>query len=360
MNRHMPSEIFAISDFDGARDATGPADRLIEVRRRATEFRKRMLTESDVIFYRSINLITVPFPVKYGLRDAAVSISPFLSIFNRLFVVQYNTSDGLKTLLFSPSDIDANEKTPFFQTLLDTPFRPIIEPLLVPFRRSVEEALALTGIKPDQVDYISYDHLHTQDIRKWLGVDGKPGFFPNAKLLVMKQEWASANALLPSQALWYCRNGVAGIDINKIVQLDGSVKLGEGIALVHTPGHTEGNHSLVAKTPEGLFVTSENGICADSFAPQHSKIPGVKKHAEQYGIDIIMNANTLENSNDQYISMDMERTIAGPSLKNPNFYNIASSSELTSNFLFPFMKPTFTLGELEFGRPVLSKDSLVV
>jgi hypothetical protein len=351
MTSSMPSEILAISDFDGARAAPGPADRLAEVRRRATAFRQKMMTESDVVFYRSINLITVPFPVKYGLRDAAFSISPLLCIFNRLFVVQYKTSAGLKTLLFSPSDAKADEQTPFFQTLLNTPFRPIIEPLLVPFRRTVEEALALTGIKPEQVDYISYDHLHTQDIRKWLGTNGAPGVFPNAKLLVMKHEWASANALLPSQALWYCPNGVAGIDPNKIVELDGSARLGDGVALVHSPGHTEGNHSLVAKTPDGIFVTSENGICADAYAPQHSKIPGVKKHAERYGIDIIMNANTLENSNDQYISMDMERTIAGPSKRDPKFYNMAPSSELTPNFLFPFMKPTFSFGELEFGKP---------
>lgn len=347
----LPAEIQAISDFDGARNGLGPAHRLAEVRLRAAAFRERMLKESDVVFYRSISLITVPYPVKYGLRDAAISISPYISILNRLFVVQYNTETGLKTLLFSPSDAEVGEKTPFFDTLLNTPIRPLIEPLLVPFRRSVQEALALTGIKPAQVDYISYDHLHTQDIRRWLGSDGTPGVFPNAKLLVMKQEWVSVNALLPYQAQWYCPDGVAGVDPNKIVQLDGSTRLGDGIALVHTPGHTEGNHSLVAKTPEGLLVTSENGISADSYAPTHSKIPGVKNHAQRYGLDYIMNANTLENSNDQYISMDMERIIAGPSRRNPNFYNVVPSSELTHTYLFPFMKPTFSFGELEFGSP---------
>lgn len=348
------TELQAIPDFDGARDSLGPAHRLAVVRQRAVAFRERMLKESDVVFYRSINLITVPYPVKYGLRDAAISISPFISILNRLFVVQYNTEAGLKTLLFSPSDAEVGEKTPFFDTLLNTVLRPVLEPLLVPFRRSVQEALALTGIKPEQVDYISYDHLHTQDIRRWLGSNGSTGVFPNAKLLVMKQEWASASSLLPSQALWYCPDGVADIDPSKIVQLDGSTRLGEGVALVHTPGHTEGNHSLVAKTPEGLLVTSENGISADSYAPTFSKIPGVKKHAQRYELDHIMNANTLENSNDQYISMELEKTIAGPSNRNPNFYNVVPSSELNQTYLFPFMKPTFSFGELEFGSPQVS------
>ena len=79
MTTPLPREISLITDFDGARDAAGPADRLAEVRRRATAFRQKMLARPDVLFYRSIDLITVPFPVKYGLRDAAISISPFLS-----------------------------------------------------------------------------------------------------------------------------------------------------------------------------------------------------------------------------------------------------------------------------------------
>ncbi|MEQ1515042.1 MAG: hypothetical protein ABL931_00975, partial [Usitatibacteraceae bacterium] len=346
-------EISAITDFDGARVDAAPAARLAEVRLRAGQFRKKMLAESDVLYYRSINLITVPYPVGYGLRDAAKCLSPFMNIFNRLFVVQYRSTTGVKTLLFSPSDIVADEKTPYFQTLLNTPLRPLLEKVLVPFRRTVEEALALTGIRPDQVDYISYDHLHTQDVRKWMGSNGSAGYFPNAKLLVMRQEWESAKALLPMQAMWYCPNGISGLDPARVVLLDSSVRLGDGVALVHTPGHTEGNHSLVAKTPEGLMVTSENGVSADSYSPRASKIGGVRAFAERYGVDVIMNANTLENSNDQYISMELEKAIAGPANRNPAFYNIVPSSELTPNFFFPGLKPTFSFGELEFGRPVL-------
>lgn len=351
---NIPREITAITDFDGARNAPGPADRLAEVRRRGVAFHNKMAAGSNVLYYRSISLVTVPFPVKYGLRDAAKVLSPFMSIFNRLFVVQYQSTDGVKTLLFSPSDIEADEKTPYFDSILSTPFRPLLEPLLVPFKRKVEQALALTGIKPEQVDYISYDHLHTQDVRKWVGTHGSPGYFPNAKLLVMREEWEAATHLLPSQAMWYCPDGVAGVDPARVVQLDSSVSLGDGVALVHTPGHTEGNHSLVAKTPEGVLVTSENGIGADAYSPKHSNIRGVKAHAERYNLDVIMNANTLENSNDQYISMELEKAIAGPSKRDPRFCNMVPSSELTQTWLFPGLKPTFTFGELEFGKPVLA------
>lgn len=346
-------ELVEINDFDGARNAAAPATRLAEVRRRAEHFREKMLAESNVIYYRSINLITAPYPVRYGLRDATDVLSPYMNIFNRLFVVQYDTPVGVKTLLFSPSDVEGNAKTPFFHHLADTPMRPLLEKVIVPFKRTVEEALAMTGISPAQVDYISYDHLHTQDVRKWLGTKGRKGYFPNAKLLVMRQEWESAKALMPMQSMWYCPDGIADVDPQKVILLDSSVKLGTGVAFIQTPGHTEGNHSLVAKTPEGLLVTSENGVCADAYAPLESKISGVKEYAEKYGVEVIMNANTLENSNDQYISMVLEKTIAGPSKRDPAFFNFVPSSELTPNLFFPGLKATFTFGELEFGQPVL-------
>ena len=62
----------------------------------------------------------------------------------------------------------------------------------------------------------------------------------------MKDEWQSAKALLPPQVDWYCPNGLAGVPEDKVIQLDGDVMIGDGLALVRTPGHTVGNHSFVA------------------------------------------------------------------------------------------------------------------
>jgi len=254
--------------------------------------------------------------------------------------------------LFSPSDFEANRETPFFKRMIEKygPLSPLVSSFLAPVEHTVEQALEAIGITPEAVDFISYDHLHTQDIRKWLG-DGKDkGVFPNAKLLIMKQEWDSTTALLPQQKDWYCPHGIDGIPAERVVFLDSSVRLGKSVALVQTPGHTEGNHSLVANTADGLLVTSENGISADSYAPEHSEIPGVRDYAKATGMEVILNGNTLENSLDQYISMVVEKTIAGASNKNSLFTNFVPSSELTAYWGFPGLKPSFTFGELEYGQ----------
>ncbi|MDF3029702.1 MAG: hypothetical protein K0R03_260 [Moraxellaceae bacterium] len=353
----LPAGMQAITDFDGARHAAQPQDRLKEVRKRAQAFRERFLDEPEVLFYKSINLVRVPYPTWYayaGVFAQSTYKFPFIHLLNRLFVVQYRDLAGdVKTLLFSPSDVEGNRETPFFRRLTAKIPARRLQDVMAPVFNDVASALAGTGIRPEQVDYISYDHLHTQDVRRWLGTGTQPGFFPNAKLLVHRQEWQSTLALLPCQADWYCPQGIAGVPAERVIAFEGSLQLGRGIALLHTPGHTEGNHSLAARVADGIRVSSENGVGADAYAPQHSRVNAIRRYAQATGMEVILNGNTLENSNDQYLSMVLEKTVAGPSV-NPDYPNCASSSEATPYWLIPGHAVSYLTGEAEFGRPVFA------
>lgn len=348
-----------IDTFKGSRGITSPISRLNEVKKRAILFREEMLKMPQVEYYQSFPLIRVPYPTRFGLAHACKAFSPYLHILNRLFIVQFKQSGTLKTLLISPSDTQANKETPFFKKLSNSlgPFKKILEPIIAPQIDTVENVLLQVGIAPEDVDYISYDHLHTQDLRKWLGTKKSPAFFPNAKLLVTKQEWESANGLLPllNQQNWYCPHGLEGVDSSRVIVLEEDTMVGDGVAIMKTPGHTEGNHSFVVHTPQGLLVTSENGIGPDAYSPKHSSLPGVKAYAQKYDIEVLMNSNTLERSLDQYISMIQEKVVAGPHPNNPNFTNVVSSSELCSHWAFLGIRPTFQIGELKFGRPQVKK-----
>jgi len=355
MDVPMPSDpvIRPIAHFAGARRHAIPQDRLRAVRRAAHALREEMLAAKPVPFFRTFDLTKVPYPTKYALRDACSVPLPFVHILNRLFVVQFDTPSGRKTLLAEPLDRLGNARTPFFERLA----RPLggaegfLPRRVWPALNDVGECLASLGITPADVDYITYDHLHTQDLRKWLGTPEREAFFPRAKLLVMRQEWQSTKGLLPTQQEWYCPHGIDGIPEDRVVQLDGDVMLGDAVALVHTPGHTEGNHSIVVRADAGLFVSSENGVAAESYAPEHSRIPGVRKWAKITGSEVVLNGNTLEGSVDQYISMVQEKELAGPSAKNPDFPNVAPTSELATHPLSAAIRPTFVVGELSFGTP---------
>lgn len=333
----------------GARQHPVPQDRRRALVHAAQGLREQLLDGPPVPCYQTHDLRRLPYPTRYGLRDACTAPLPYLQMVNRLFVVQFWQAGVLRTLLASPTDILGAARTPFFARLSRSmgPLQGILEPALAPISETVDQVLGRLGLDPAQVDYLTYDHLHTQDLRKWLG---PRGLFPHARLLVMRQEWQSATGLLPPQLDWYCPGGIEGVDPSRVILLDGDTLLGDGVALIHTPGHTEGNHSIVVRTPEGLLVTSENGVSPDNYAPAHSRIPGLQAYARDTGMDIVLNGNTLEGAIDQYLSMVVEKTLAGPSMRDGDFPNIAASSELDASWFAPGIRPTFAFGEVRFGH----------
>lgn len=346
------SIIHSVSHFKSSRDAAKPLHRVEDVRAAAEDFRKTMLANPKVKFYKTFELIRIPYPSKYGYLNAFALPTPYIHICNKLFVIQFDSEEGIKTLLVSPSDWENQRDTPYFYHMLEDVgvLSKPVEKMIVRPSDTVLTAIAKLGLAPEDVDYITYDHLHTQNLTRWLGGGGQAAVFPNAKLLVMREEWKSTQALLPWQNQWYCPGGIDGIDDSRIELIDGDVFLGDGsVALMHTKGHTEGNHSIVAHTDQGLLVTSENGVSMDSYAPQHSSIKGLAKYAELTESEVVMNGNTLEYGIDQYLSMVQEKTVAGPYPKDERFFNMALSSESAGYYLFPGTAPTVRMGELEFG-----------
>jgi hypothetical protein len=342
-----------IHHFSNSRESLSPQERLKQVTFQAKHFVDDFkLINQQIQFMKTFDLISVPYPVKSAFGDATSLINPYLYVTNRLMVLQFSTQAGIKTLLFSPSDLSANVKTPYFQRLQKFigKFSPRLQPIITPTHNTVVEALNSLGIKPEQIDFISYDHLHTQDLRKWLGSYEQAAYFPNAKLLVMYEEWEAVKDLLPLQNHWYCPGGIEGIDPNKIIPLNSSIMLGDSIALIQTPGHTQGSHSLVVNTDTGVLVCSQNGIAVDNYSPEHSTIYGIADFAEQNQMAVIPNGEQPELRIDQYISMILEKTIADKHPEDDRFYNIMPSSELSARWQPFALSPTLSFGEVTFGE----------
>lgn len=346
--------------FSHSRDSLSPQERLKQVKFQAKQFREDFkLINQQVRFIRSIDLVSLPYPVRSAFGDAANLINPYLYITSRMFVIQFDSHAGLKTLLFSPSDITSNADTPYFRQVFSnlSNFKSVLSKWVLPLHTQVELGLEKIGISPEQIDFISFDHLHTQDLRKWLGSHEKSAYFPNAKLLVMHQEWESAKDTLPMQNDWYCPDGLDGIDANKVIPLHSSVMLGDSLALVHTPGHTLGHHSLVVNTPDGIMVSSHNGVSTDNYHPKESTIYGIAKYAKQQNLDVIPSGGFQEASLDQYISMVLEKSIADPHPNNPKFSFIAPVSELKARW-HPFaLAPTVDSHSINFGQAEISLEA---
>jgi hypothetical protein len=297
------------------------------------------------------DLITLPYPTRFGLWRASKSPAPFVSITNRMLIVRWRDADGeLRTLLFEPSDTELGANTPYFAALTDrTP--KVVSNAMVHTHGDVVNHLRATGIDPSEVDFLAFDHLHTQDVRRWLGTTTpQPDLgaaspieptFPNARLLVQRTELTALDHLHPQQRPWYQPDTYRDLRRDKILALDGDVLLGPGVALAATPGHTTGNQSLFLNTSTGIWASSENAIAAECLVPHHSKLLGVRRWASTWGQDVVVNANTIESIAAQYNSLILEKAIVDPSQRDERFPQFFPSSELTRRWTNPGTAPTF-------------------
>jgi hypothetical protein len=342
----------SLRHFDGARDLPGPGDRVREVVKRAQGLREQLLDAPPVVAYRSLDLFCGPYPTTYGLRDAHRRIGPYLFLSNRIFAVQFLDFEGVqRTLLWNAThwgDGIGLLATPYFRRMQEGfgAASALIEPLITRPTRTVPQAIAELGLTPDQIDFLAYDHMHVQDVRPWMTTDG---LLPRATLLITRAEWQITRCPSQPQRDWFCPGGTDGVTEDRVRFLDTDVALGPAVSIVRTPGHTAGNQSLVVRTDEGLMVTSENGVGPECFEPKHSGLSGLARYSRDTGMDIVLNGNTLEGAIDQYISMSLEKALAGPSQRDPRFPNIVSSSELTGHWAYPGARPSFAFGELSFG-----------
>jgi hypothetical protein len=208
----------------------------------------------------------------------------------------------------------------------DPGLRKVTESLYLKYYNEPDSVLPGLGLSNDDVDFVTFDHLHFQDVRMLLGPSQTlPGeiaprrpIFPNAKLLAHEREVATFESPHPMQWAWYVEGGMDGVDPDPLALFDRDIQLGVGVALIWTRGHTDGNHSLCVNTPDGeTGITSENRIALDDWQPELSKIPGLSSHARRFGREVIPNANTLEDALDQYDSVVKEKTLADPSRRDP-------------------------------------------
>lgn len=339
-----------------------PAHALRALREEATSFKEWFKTTGTVDGFAARSLVTLPYPKRFALWEACRLPLPYVWMTNRMFVIQW-TEDGRKrTLLAEPSDYELGIDTPFLRKSIESLPMGKERALDTFFTRHahLEDHLSALGIAAADVDYLSFDHLHTQDIRRLVGTTspatdlgyhdrGVPPLFPNAKLIVQRDELEHVKDVHPFQARFHQSWTYSNIDESRLMIVDGDILVGPGIALVRTPGHTLGNHTLVVNTPRGIFTSSENGVAMDSWCPQLSKIPGVAKWAKEWGYEVILNFNTPEYASWQYNSMIKEKLIADPVPERPELPQVFPSSEMTRHRLAPGVKPLYEHGDITIG-----------
>jgi glyoxylase-like metal-dependent hydrolase (beta-lactamase superfamily II) len=333
-----PPGTLRISDLDAAWQEPRHGGQLRAIRAAAERVRERFAAGPRCVSVRTLPLTTLPYPAKYAFNGSAMTPLPFVTMTHRCVLVQFLQNGALKNLLFNPTDIDAARATPYFARLT-AQFGQRVSDVLAKRFDSLEEQLARLGVKPEHVDYVAFDHFHTQDLRGLLGTAAKAPRFPNAQLLAPQAEWDDWGELHPMQRAWFVPNGREGVRTERVLFTASDLALGDGVMLLRTPGHTSGNQTLFLNTENGVWGISENGTCADNWSPLESKIRGIKYASRMLELDVILNANTPEYAAEQYTSMILERTIVDRVKRAPAFVQMFPSSEVTPSLMAPGLSP---------------------
>lgn len=338
-----------LTDFDAAHEISASGPRLRAFRVAAEKLHDAFVGGPRCHAVRTLPLTTLPYPTRYAFGGAALAPFPFVTMTHRALLVQFFQGGELRNLLWNPTDIEGARATPFFARLQAT-FGDTVTRMLQTKYAPLEQQLAALGIAPAQIDYVGFDHFHTQDLRNLLGTtDGRSARFPNAKLLAPEVEWSDWEDLHPMQRAWFVAAGKEKVQTQNVLLTHADLCLGDGVLVVRTPGHTSGNQTLFVNTPDGVWGSSENGTSADNWSPHDSKIAGLRQYSRTYDVEVILNSNTPELAATQYTSMVLERTLASRVGRAPGFVQMFPSSEVTASVIAPGVAPTLVHRGLTYG-----------
>lgn len=345
-----------ILDLKEARGLRSPGPKLKALRAGARALGDDLRSAPKVVCVRTLPLTTLLYPTAFAFNRAVPLPWPYVQMFHRCLLVQVMAEGELRNVLFNPTDYDASKATPYFARMLEKVGERAAKLLATQYGH-VDVQLAKLGLRSEDIDLVAWDHFHTQDLRPILGDGTLEARFPNAYLLAPRQEWDDWGDLHPIQQSWFVRDGRLGVPKDKVVLFDDDVSVGDGCVLLKTPGHTTGNQTLFVNADDGVFGCSENGTSADSWSPLESRIPGLRKQAELYDYEVILNSNTPELCAEQYTSMIVEREMVDAVTGRREVVQMFPSSEVTPSAFAPGIRPTTvfkerTSGTLKTERPL--------
>jgi hypothetical protein len=342
----------AIPELDEGWNELRPGPRLAEMRARGESFAREFKARGPVRGVRTIDLLPFPYPVAFAFWQAAPTRAKYLLMRNRFNLIEFLDHSGqARTLLVNPSEADLSARAGYFeQTRRELlPFVP--RSLLTRAPGPAALLRSELGVDPARIDYVTFDHLHVQDLRRGLiGERGKPPLYPNAKLLVNRRELETLRSIHPLQSPWWIADALAGVPEDRIVVLEGSAWLGDGLALVWTPGHTLGNHSIVFNAPGcGVHAVSENAVAPECYLPAVSRLRSVREYARKYQAEVVLNGNALESAMSQYTSMVLEKTLVDRGAAGGELPNVLCSSPFVRSPLAWGIGPSFVVPPVNSG-----------
>lgn len=359
--RHSVAWAKPLELLDEARRKATAAERLLELRRLGEGLGDRLRGGPKVLCVRSIPLGGFPMPASAVLGGAVQLPWPFVVLGHRALLIQMRAEGRVRTLLFNPLDPAAARRSVLFERVAASLPAALRERLLRS-AKPIEQSLAEQGVAPEAIDLIAFSDLRFVDLRPLLGSnfpheDGSLVLprFPNAKLLTPTaalDEWREPHPIARSRLV---ADGLDGVPSERMAIAETDLLLGEGCALVQTPGRFPGHQTLFVRGERGVFACSGNGEAIDAWMPYESSIPGLRRYCRTYGLDVLPSPMAFAAA-DQVASMIFERSVVDRVESAPAFPQVLPSFEVRPSWLSLGIRPALVELDRTSGGPITASE----
>lgn len=119
-------------------------------------------------------------------------------------------------------------------------------------QRTIVDALAEEGVDPADVSTVIVTHLHFDHAGGLTSrsEDGVTPTFPNAEVVVQRQEWEDALAGRSTMSGTYLEENLSPV-ADAVRLVEGGAQVHDGIGVFPVPGHTWGQHAALVETTDG-------------------------------------------------------------------------------------------------------------
>lgn len=139
---------------------------------------------------------------------------------------------------------------------------------------SLEKALAIIGVSPEEIDIVILTHLHWDH-------SSNNHLFPGARFIVQKKEYEYLLAPEPEVKAGYDVELLLGTEYECV---DGDCNIIPGVSVVLAPGHSSGMQCVVVETAGGKYILGGDLITLFENWEAKPHVP----NGVYYDLDLIM------------------------------------------------------------------------
>jgi len=135
-------------------------------------------------------------------------------------------------------------------------------------RRTIGDALREVDVDPKDIGHVVLTHLHFDHAGGLTTLDGERAVpvFPNAEVIVQKQEWDDALANRSTMHSTYLRDHLDPV-AGQVRTVEGETEILPGVRVRPVPGHTFGQQAVLVETPEGTIAFPGDLLATRHHAP---------------------------------------------------------------------------------------------